>query len=318
MWNKYNRKRYEEVVLMGFDLYFAGAKNKIADSYLLEHGANRLQSQLLDRRNIVDWILKKSKDSKLFIDSGAYSAYTKGVKISVDNYIKYLNSITEHCTIFAQLDTIPGQMGQRKTKEDRLNAPKFSWENYLYMYDKLKEPEKLIPIFHQGEDYDWLWNMLEWTNKKGEHISYIGISPAIDVPGLEEFLTKSFDIISKSSNPDVKTHAFGMTQLKLLELYPYTSADSTSWKLAAAMGRIYTPWGTLYVSDRGKADKLYIKNQSKDAQERLFSYIEECGFTFEDAANFDYVRYIINIQYLMNWAKNYKFKGGSKKKKLFG
>ena len=300
-----------------FDLYFAGARNKFADTYLLDKGANRLQSQLLDQRNISEWVLKKSDNSKLFIDSGAYSAYTKGVSISVDRYIDYLNSITYKCTLFAQLDTIPGQMGKIKTKEDRLNAPRLSWENFLYMYDRLKEPEKLVPIFHQGEDYEWLWNMLEWRNNKGEHISYIGISPAIDVPGLKEFLTKSFDIISRSSNSNVKTHAFGMTQLKLLEMYPYTSADSTSWKLAAAMGRIYTPWGTIYVSDRGEKDPTYIKNQPLEAQERLYSYIESCGFTFGEASKFDYIRYIINIQYLMNWAKNYKFKGGVRKRSLF-
>ena len=300
-----------------FDLYFAGAKNKFADKYLLEHSANRLQSQLLDRRNILDWVEKKSDKSKLFIDSGAYSAYTKGVIIAVDDYIEYLNSITDKCTIFAQLDTIPGQMGKPKTKEERLNAPKLSWDNYLYMRSRLSEPEKLVPIFHQGEDYKWLWNMLEWVDGNGKHIPYIGISPAIDVPGLEDFLTHSFDIIAKSSNPNVKTHAFGMTQLRLLETYPYTSADSTSWKLSAAMGSIYTPYGLIYVSDRGINERSYIKNQPVDAQINLIRYIEECGFTLDEVAKFDYVRYIVNIKYLMNWAENYQYKGGVKKKRLF-
>lgn len=301
---------------MGFDLYFAGARNKIADDYLLKKGANRLQSQLLDRNNILTWILNKSDKSKLFIDSGAYSAYTKGIEISVDKYISYLNSITSRCTIFAQLDTIPGQMGKPKTKEERLNAPRLSWENYLYMRDRLKEPKKLIPIFHQGEDYYWLWNMLEWVDENNEHIPYIGISPAVDVPGLEEFLIQSFDIIAKSSNPNVKTHAFGMTQLKMLELYPYTSADSTSWKLSAAMGSIYTPWGLVYVSEQGKDEKSYIKNYP-DAFDRLLNYLKSCEYNFEDVAKYDWARYVVNIKYLMNWAENYEFKGGIKKKKLF-
>ncbi len=302
---------------MSFDLYFAGAKNKTADAYLLEHCANRLQSQLIDRGNIAEWYAKKSDASKLFIDSGAYTAYTKGVIISVDAYIDYLNSITDRCTIFAQLDTIPGRYGQPKTYDDKLNAPRLSWQNYLYMRERLKEPLKLIPIFHQGEDFKWLENMLEWTDSEGRHIPYIGVSPAMDVPGIEVFLDRSFDIIEKSSNPNVKTHAFGMTQLKLLETYPYTSADSTSWKLSAAMGSIYTPYGQIYVSGRGKTDKKYILNQPKDAQQNLIAYIEECGYTFDDVANSDTARYIINIKYLMDWAKNYRFRGRVKKKKLF-
>ena len=302
---------------MSFDLYFAGAKNKVADEYLLKHGANRLQSQLLDRNNIRDWCAEKYETSKLFIDSGAYNSYTKGISIDVDDYIDYLNSISEKCTVFAQLDTIPGRFGVPKTVEEKLNAPKLSWENYLYMRKKLSEPNKLIPIFHQGEDYKWLWNMLNYVDEEGNHIPYIGISPAVDVPGLEEFLTRSFDIISMSNNPNVKTHAFGMTQLKILEMYPYTSADSTSWKLSAAMGSIYTPYGAVYVSERGKYEKNYIKNQPIDAQKNLIAYIEECGYSFDDVAKFDYARYVVNIKYLMDWAKNYKFKGRSKVKKLF-
>ena len=182
------------------------------------------------------------------------------------------------------------------------------------MRDKLKEPKKLLPIFHQGEDYDWLWNMLEWKDENGNYIPYIGISPAVDVLGLEEFLTNSFDIIKKSNNSNVKTHAFGMTQLKMLELYPYTSADSTSWKLVAAMGSIYTPWGLVYVSDRGAKEYLFAK---RDARYNLTKYIESCGYTLEQCAKFDTVRYIMNIKYLMDWAKNYQYRGGIHKKKLF-
>lgn len=299
-----------------FDLYFAGARNKVADKYLLEHDANRLQSQLLDKKNILQWCDLKSEKSKLFIDSGAYTAYTQGITVEVDKYIDFLNSLSFKCTVFAQLDTIPGQFGKPKTLEEKKMAPQLSWENYLYMRERLIEPKKLMPIFHQGEDYCWLHNMLEWVDDDGEHIPYIGISPAVDVPGLERFLQTSFDIIKRSSNPNVKTHAFGMTQLKMLETYPYTSADSTSWKMCAAMGSIYTPWGTVYVSERGTKND-YILNQPKLAQEKIIKYIESCGFTFEDVAKFDYVRYIINIKYLMNWAENYKFRGGAKKKKLF-
>ena len=303
---------------MSFDLYFAGAKNRVADEYLLTHGGNRLQSQLIDRANIAEWCAKKTDKSKFFVDSGAYTAYTKGVVLDVDAYIDYLNSITDKLTIFAQLDTIPGRFNQPKTAEDRALAPKLSWENYLYMRERLLEPEKLLPIFHQGEDYKWLHNMLEYTDENKKHIPYIGISPAIDVPGIEEFLNQSFDIIAESSNPNVKTHAFGMTQLRLLETYPYTSADSTSWKLSAAMGSIYTPYGAVYVSDRGKNNPAYIKNQPLEAQNKLIDYIESCGYTFEDVATTDTARYILNIKYLMNWAENYEFKGRrNKKKKLF-
>ena len=296
---------------MAFDLYFAGARNKFADEHLLKLGANRLQSQLIDRKNIEIWCNEKCDKSKLFVDSGAYTAYTKGNVVDADDYIQYINSITVNLTIFAQLDKIPGRFNQPKSKKDMEEAPIKSWENYLYMRERVLEPDKLLPIFHQGEDFKHLRNMLEWVDEKGEHIPYIGVSPAFDLPGLENFLDISFGIIKNSSNPNVKTHAFGMTRLEVLEKYPYTSADSTSWKLSAAMGSIYTPYGTIYVSDRGKYNKDYIFNQPKEAVEKITEYINKQGFSVNDIAKYDYLRYIININYLYDWAQNYKFKGKS-------
>lgn len=295
---------------MSFDLYFAGAKNTVVEPYLQSHNANRLCSQLIDRKCVDWWIANKNKESKLFLDSGAYTAYTKGVEISVDEYIEYINSITSNLTIVAQLDTIPGRFNQPKTQEEIKNAPKLSWDNYLYMRERMKEPNKLVPIFHQGEDFKWLENMLNWKDENGKHIEYIGISPAVDVPGLENWLNKSFKIIANSSNPNVKTHAFGMTQLSVLEQYPYTSADSTSWKLSAAMGNIYTPWGALYISDRGAKDSNCFEIQPQHLKNKVIEYVESLGFTFEEAQSKDTVRYLINIQFLLDWAKNYEYKGG--------
>lgn len=300
-----------------FDLYFAGSNNKKIDEYLVEKCGNRLFSQLNERSGIKYWIVNKKPQSKLFVDSGAYTAYTKGVAVDVNSYIEYINQITDYLTIFAQVDKIPGMFNRPKSREEILEAPKLSWYNYLYMRDKLKQPDKLIPIFHQGEDYKWLHNMLEWTDDKGHHIPYIGISPAVDMPCIEQFLNDSFRIISESSNPNVKTHAFGMTQLSLLEKYPYYSADSTSWLKSGSMGSIYTPWGMVYVSDRRDFDSNYIFNKHKEAQERILDYVKSFGFSIEEVRT-DYVkRLIINVQYLLDWASSYKFKGTKYPKKLF-
>ena len=301
----------------GFDLYFAGAHNSRSEEYLQRRGANRLKSQLRERKDIEKWIANMTPNNKLFIDSGAYTAYTKGVSVDVDDYISYINSISDKITIFAQVDKIPGTFRQEKTVQEKKEAPAKSWENYLYMRARVKEPDKLIPIFHQGEDYAWLKNMLEWTDETGKHIPYIGISPAFDVPGLESFLDASFDIIEQSSNPNVKTHAFGMTRLKVLEQYPYYSADSTSWLLSAGMGSVYTPWGTIYMSDRKDAEGSYIMNQPKAAQETLSTYFAKLGFTMEEVRTDYSAQALLNIQYLLDWASNYRFKGTHRRKQLF-
>lgn len=297
----------------GFQLYYAGSQNKTAEQYLLDSGCNRLASQLLDRNVIGRWVETKAsgvQTGKLFIDSGAFSAHTRGAEVDVDAYCDYLNSIDDQLYVFAQVDKIPGVFRQPKTHAQVSDAPKLSWENYLHMRKKLKSPEKLLPIFHQGEAFSWLKNMLEWVDENGNHIGYIGLSPANDVQteAKRDFISKCFDVIKDSSNPDVKTHAFGMTSLDLLEKFPFTSADSTTWILIGAMGSVLTKWGPVTLSSSNLGARNHLRGMPKEARDEFESYVVSHGFTVA-ALEDDYKqRIIFNIKYLKEWAENYQYK----------
>lgn len=300
---------------MSFDLYFAGSGFKEADELMVNLGCNRLFSQENDRKNISNW--QKYKNSrrhqykgKIFIDSGAFSVHTKGIELDVDGYIDYINSIDDDICLFAQADKIPGEFGKIKTRTQISEAPKLSWENYIYMKDRIKSRDKLIPIFHQGEDFKWLKNMLEYTHEDGTHIRYIGISPANDKHTNEKevFIRECFEIIKNSSNPNVCTHAFGMTSLKVLERYPFTSADSTSWLMTGANGNIITPYGLICISDKSKNDFKNIFSMNKEAIETIDNYISKYGFTLEQASKDYKIRMMLNIYYLKEWSDNYTYK----------
>lgn len=268
------------------DLYFAGASHNKASDWINELNLNRLFSQELNRPEVAKMIEKKKSgeyNGKIFIDSGAFTAHTKGINVDVDEYIEYLNSITEYVTCYAQVDCIPGTFGKPKTTQELAEAPGKSWDNYLYMRPKLKQPEKLLPVYHQGEHVKWLKNMLEWTDENGNHVPYIGISPANDKSQKEKdaFIHMCFDEIKKSSNPDVKTHAFGMTNLKTLSRYPFTSADSTSWALTAVNGGIMTKWGVIGMSAQSKNSNSY-KGRSVSDRAVIDKYIADNGFNVLD------------------------------------
>lgn len=292
----------------GFQLYFAGSYHKEFDPYLRKHGANRLGSQLTERPMVERWFNQKGT-GHLFIDSGAYSAHSRGKEIDVDEYIDYLNKNDDKFHIFAQVDHIPGRLNQPKTPQELAEAPKISWDNYLYMRPKLKSPEKLIPVFHQGEDYKWLVNMLEWVDNKGQHIPYIGLSPSNDLTPKEKrkFLSKCYTIIKNSSNPQVKTHLFGMTSRYLLERFPCTSADSTSWLMTGANGSIMTAYGTVLLSSKSKANSAHYCHFPPKAQAALIQYVKKFGFTIEDLEEHYESRIKFNIEFLLNWARNYTY-----------
>lgn len=301
------------------DLYMAGSTFKELNGWLQEKGYNKLLSQLNDRGTIAEWAdaLRKNKDckSKLFIDSGAFTAHTKGAELDVDEYIDYINANEDIFTVYAQVDKIPGTFGIPYTREQLLEAPKLSFDNYLYMAPKLKNRDKLIPIFHQGENFKWLKNMLEYIDERGEHIKYIGISTRNDASRSEKYdwLRQVFNIIKRSSNPDVKTHAFGMTSFPLLESFPFTSADSTAWIMVSVNGNIYTDIGTVLVSDKSTNNPKHYIHMPKEKQDYIKKYVEDRGFDIQELAVDYKQREFFNIGYMQEWCNNYQYKGGDLK-----
>lgn len=300
---------------MSFTLYAAGTGTKECQDLIRKLGYNQLLSQLNEKRSILNWVdyLKEHPEckSKLFIDSGAFSAHTKGKEVDVDSYIKFMNEIDDYVYIFAQVDKIPGRFGQPKTPQELADAPRESWENYLYMVDKVKSRDKLLPIFHQGEDFKWLRNMLEYRHPDGKPIWYIGISPANDVNVSEKvkWLETVYKIIAESSNPNVHTHAFGMTSLNVLEQYPFTSADSTSWILSASNGSIIIDGKTVTVSDRRLHDNNNVMNKSVAVYEDIKKRVADLGFDLDELSVDSDKRLLFNLTSLKDWLDHYEYRG---------
>lgn len=311
---------------MGFNLYFAGGHAISTDDYLKERGANRLFNQLYERNGIGKrWIEHKKNNpnttSKLFVDSSAYSAHTKGAEVDIDAYIEYVNDNVGMFDCIAELDKIPGVFRQPKTREQLLEAPQISWDNYLYMRERMVEKDKLLPIFHMGEDFKWLNLMLETTFEGGKHIPYIGISPANDstTKHKDKWMERVFEVIRNSSNPDVKTHAFGMTVTSQLERHPFYSADSTSVLLTGAMGNIMTSKGLVDLSQKNGGIEA-VRRLPKPVQVEIESIIEETGahFSLEQLVEDYKLRALFNVQYMLDWAENYEFKGiKNRQRRLF-
>ena len=306
-----------------FHLYFAGSHSKISSRALACGGAHRLCSQLLDRKAISEWIVSIKEgeaQGRLMIDSGAHTAFYTGEDIDVDEYVEYLNTIDEYVDLYVQVDKVPGSAKEGRVLQDFEDAPKRDWENYLYMREKVKSPEKLMPVFHIGEDYKWLSNMLEWKGPNGERVGYIGIAPRQEDPWSHKikFIDRCFDVIKKSSNPNVKTHALGMTKLSVLESYPFTSADSTSWIRTAAMGSIMTPIGTVAISSKAPPTSKHYLALPKEGRKVIDEYVGKFGLTPEILMEDYNARAVLNIYYLLEWARNYKYSPSSVKiKKLF-
>lgn len=299
-----------------FDFYFTGVAHNspIADFLLTKDHTCVLLSQLNERRNIYKWIDRiKETDSKvkLFIDSGAFSAWTKGKIIDVDEYISFINTYKDHLTICASVDTIPGKprTSYIASQEDVAKAAQGTWENFLYMRSKMDDVNKLLYTFHTGEPWEFLERALEYEDDRGP-INYIAFGGLVgknkDV--IKVFLAKAFDIIGKKSRPNLKIHAFGMTRLDILEEYPFTSADSTSWLQTANFGSITIGAKNICLSDRKLLSDDNLINKSTALFEDVKKIIEEKGFTLEQLQEDSNARLMFNVMNFYDWSINYKCK----------
>lgn len=294
---------------MSFDLYFAGSQNKLAEEYMKNNGCNRLLSYYSDKSIIKQWVeFKKTKPectNKLFIDCGAYTAFTQGVVIDIDHYISYINDIIDQVDIFASLDIINGSGVEESDKK--------TYENYLYIKQRIKDPHKLLPTYHQGDRLEFLKLYLQDTD-----INYIALGGLVgsNKASLDAFFQKCYKTIQEIK-PDIKVHAFGMTSKPLLNSYPFTSADSTAWIMTGANGGIMSPWGVINVSETQDNLQKNYKNLSKDSQDAIKKYVENYGHTIQECQTDYKVRCMINIKYLYDFSKNHIPKLKPIRKSLF-
>lgn len=309
---------------MSFDLYFAGVQNMDAEYAMMDRHCCRLYSQLRDRNRGQFWLDHNRENSgdkrKVFVDSGAFSAWSKGKGIDTDEYINYLNTNTNELTLFASVDNIPGELTRTPTLKEKQQSPILSWENYMYMRERVIDKDKLLPVFHIGEDFKYLNNMCN-VILDGKHIPYIALGGTV---GIKDRNVKSnwykqcFKIIQQSNNPNVKVHAFGMTSLNILEDFPFTSADSTSWLMVSNNGNIMTKYGIVCVSDQSGDKNNHISKLPPHVIERIEQDINKYGVTLQQCRENYKPRSVVNVNYLQDWADNYKYKGNNRyQKRLF-
>jgi hypothetical protein len=179
--------------------------------------------------------MKPKQKIKVFLDSGAYSAWTSKKTINLKDYISFIKDCEPFLDTYVNLDVIPGTIDRMRTMEDVKASAAASYRNLQIMKDAGLRP---LPVFHQQEHYSWLEKML----KDGE--KYIGISSAKNQTNLvqERWLDEFFTIVcNKEGWPLVKVHGFGSAHVDMLKRHPYYSVDSAGWRIAAAYGKMYVP-----------------------------------------------------------------------------
>jgi hypothetical protein len=167
----------------------------------------------------------------IFLDSGAYSAFTQKKPINIDAYIQYIKDHPE-ITTYCCLDEIDEERHDG-SKVWREGEP--TYRNYIYMKEKGLNP---LPVYHAGVDYSYLEKYLKMT----DYIA-LGAVAGQEVGKRLHFMHNLWKTKLTDSRglPIAKFHGFGITSNDVMVSMPWYSVDSTSWVMFSKYGVVLVP-----------------------------------------------------------------------------
>jgi hypothetical protein len=245
----------------------------------------------------------------ILLDSGAFSAWKRGIDLPLKDYIAYCKDHEKVVDAYVNMDCIPGENGLMDHSQSSIekSAAK-SYENLQVMKAAGLRP---IPVFHQGETFNWLDKMLE----DGE--TYVGISPYMKSHQNEiiRWMDKAFSrITDNKGKPLIKTHGFGVTACNLCTRYPWYSTDSTSWSVGGGYGSILVPRyvgdtpdysrspQTLKLSARKQDQSSGFDGLSEAQQEMVRKAAADAGVSMGALRNTFLGRWQFNVKYHLGMA----------------
>jgi len=231
-------------------LYFAGADNKTSYAMLRKFKVDCLMSYYGLRSQGLGFVEKP-----IFLDSGAFTAFTKKVKIDLDDYIGFIKENKSSTTVYANLDVIGDWEATKKNQE--------------YMEAHGVKP---LPTFHYGSPLEELRRMV----KRYNYIALGGLVPLVKHrPVLKNWLDVCYGIIQDKA----KVHGFGVNALWAWKRYPFYSVDATSWLVPSRYGQ-FTEMVGEEVRSHGKTSRteygkdLMLRDSKKLLELQIQEYVK--------------------------------------------
>src|SRR3954453_8710269 len=204
---------------------------------------------------------------KIFLDSGAFSAYTQGARINLKNYVDF---IKRNMDIIEVIDGI-----LVASVLDGIGDPLLTYQNQLAMEELGVKP---LPCFHYGEDERYL----EYYVSRYGYITIGGMVP-ISTNQLFLWLDRIWQryLTDGSGRPKVRVHGFGLSQIDLMKRYPWYSVDLSLWVQVARVcgmllldGRIVS---VSNVSPNRKIEWRHIDTLPPIQREAIEKRLSKCG-----------------------------------------
>lgn len=150
---------------------------------------------------------------EILLDSGAYSAFTKGKHINVLDYIEYIRANRDYITSYISLDVI--------------GDPRMTLLLFTFMRSAGLRP---VPVIHYGEDL----RLMDYYRMIG---SSLLVALGGTVPVRDKRVVAAWCADVKRQYPNIELHLLGSNSKAILHSGVLASCDASTWYIQAVKGR---------------------------------------------------------------------------------
>lgn len=234
-------------------------------------------------------IKKLQKDGiKVFLDSGAFSAFAIGAEISLDAYCKYLEKNQDIIHFASVLDSIGDYAG--------------TWRNQAEIE---RRGLSVLPCYHYGEPVE----VLQYYIDRYEHFTIGGLVP-ISTVQMKIWLDEIWGryLTDDTGAPIRRVHGFGVTSLPMMLRYPWDSVDSSTWNAWARVGNVLLPrsGATVDVSSQSGKRKIagqHLSNIAPQMQQVILDEIASYNIDIDRLSNVYQSRWAFNVWAFQEFVK---------------
>ena len=186
---------------------------------------------------------------EILLDSGAYSAFTKGKHVNVLDYIEYIHANRDYIAKYISLDVI----GDPKTT--------------VLLWGLMRELGlSPIPVVHYGDPI----RLLELYSVVSAPVALGGTVPIRDKRVVAAWCSEI-----KRQHPDTELHLLGSNSKAILHSGALASCDASTWYIQAVKGRPTT------IPGRDRTAKI---QRAEANMRRIMEVFDETAVPFTDRA----------------------------------
>lgn len=255
---------------------------------------------------------------EIMLDSGAFTAFTKGKTVLLDDLIRtyddVLRKINKKIQVWLiNLDVI---LPPNATQAQIDFAITESDKNYVIL--RKRYGDRVLPVFHKTDPGYRLREILAMSD-------YVGFG--FDQQSAEKFrIAHAEESLAVAKSLGKRVHGLATTGYSMLRRTNFDSVDSASWLYAAAMGKV------LMITESGEITVLPISAQSplqkdyrghfaslpEEEQQRALKKIKAAGITLEQLQNDLSYRILFVAKELTEWLERRKASKTQSDGSLFG